>query len=221
MASQLLKVGKEYQLTTKNETINEVKVKVVGIVDFSETKRIPYSLQVLAVNERVINYQDESKLEDYLKDNNIYHLRALEKNDDGTYSEYLVWDGIIDLKNTTSIDRIYKFEMNIKTNADYDQDINVFIKKLQNYIHTQHAGIDATITYAANENEAANTLLKEQEYKKKLDQALSTIDAFNQLNVEFIPTIKAISSTNLNEKLISILKMIPDIESRISTLTKI
>ena len=85
--SNSLKVGDTIQLYTKCETIAGVKVKVASILAYGECDRQNYDLTALAINERVISYQDEkTNLKTIIDGNvdNIYLCIAVDSNSDNS-----------------------------------------------------------------------------------------------------------------------------------------
>ena len=67
-----LSINSKYLLYTNYSTISALKVKVIGILNYSKAQEIPYSIKNLAINEKVVDTTNNDT-EEYLK-NQLYYL---------------------------------------------------------------------------------------------------------------------------------------------------
>ena len=135
MANNKLTVGSTIQLYTNYETISGTKVKVVAMLAYSEIERQTYNITALAINERVISVADED-LEQIITDSgdSVYLCRATDRNADGGYSEYVVWDSIINAEKTKMISSNYEYTLNIKLLDTTNVPVTQIISSIEKYI---------------------------------------------------------------------------------------
>ena len=62
-----LSINSKYLLYTNYSTISALKVKVIGILNYSKAQEVPYSIKNLAINEKVVDTTNNDT-EEYLKD---------------------------------------------------------------------------------------------------------------------------------------------------------
>ena len=67
-----LSINSKYLLYTNYSTISALKVKVIGILNYSKAQEVPYSIKNLAINEKVVDTTNNDT-EEYLK-NQLYYL---------------------------------------------------------------------------------------------------------------------------------------------------
>ena len=213
--SNSLKVGDTIQLYTKCETIAGVKVKVASILAYSECDRQNYDLTALAINERVISYQDEkTNLKTIIDGNgdNIYLCRAVDSNSDNSYAEYVVWDGIINYEKTKSISSTYVYNLNIKLLDSTNVPITTVISGIEKFLKNNYAAtIDVSIS------ESTSTDGTEQDAGTISDANLSRVEGILNKLVSFenrlIPAAEKITNANLSEN-------IEDIISKVDTINR-
>jgi hypothetical protein len=200
----LLNVGEIYQIYTKYESIAGEKVMVVGTLAYSETVKVPYNIAILAINERVIAVSDED-LQEKIKEDTIYHCRAIDPKPDGTYAEYIVWDSIINREKTIQINKEYKYEINISIANSLNSPITQIISDLEKYIVKIYPDIAFSIV-AKNSNvtTSSGTSIAETSAAtnkdETLDKALAILEMFNKLENKLIPAADAIISADLINK---------------------
>lgn len=218
--SNSLKVGDTIQLYTKCETIAGVKVKVASILAYSECDRQNYDLTALAINERVISYQDEkTNLKTIIDGNgdNIYLCRAVDSNSDNSYAEYVVWDGIINYEKTKSISSTYVYNLNIKLLDSTNVPITTVISGIEKFLKNNYAAtIDASIS------ESTSTDGTEEDAGTISDANLSRVEGILNKLASFenrlIPAAEKITNANLSENIEDIISKIDAINRNISVI---
>ena len=218
--SNSLKVGDTIQLYTKCETIAGVKVKVASILAYSECDRQNYDLTALAINERVISYQDEkTNLKTIIDGNgdNIYLCRAVDSNSDNSYAEYVVWDGIINYEKTKSISSTYVYNLNIKLLDSTNVPITTVISGIEKFLKNNYtATIDVSIS------ESTSTDGTEKDAGTISDANLSRVEGILNKLASFenrlIPAAEKITNANLSENIEDIISKIDTINRNISVI---
>jgi len=218
--SNSLKVGDTIQLYTKCETIAGVKVKVVSILAYSECDRQNYDLTALAINERVISYQDEkTNLKTIIDGNgdNIYLCRAVDSNSDNSYAEYVVWDGIINYEKTKSISSTYVYNLNIKLLDSTNVPITTVISGIEKFLKNNYAAtIDVSIS------ESTSTDGTEEDAGTISDANLSRVEGILNKLASFenrlIPAAEKITNANLSENIDDIISKIDTINRNVSVI---
>ena len=218
--SNSLKVGDTIQLYTKCETIAGVKVKVASILAYSECDRQNYDLTALAINERVISYQDEkTNLKTIIDGNgdNIYLCRAVDSNSDNSYAEYVVWDGIINYEKTKSISSTYVYNLNIKLLDSTNVPITTVISGIEKFLKNNYAAtIDASIS------ESTSTDGTEEDAGTISDANLSRVEGILNKLASFenrlIPAAEKITNGNLSENIEDIISKIDTINRNVSVI---
>lgn len=218
--SNSLKVGDTIQLYTKCETIAGVKVKVASILAYSECDRQNYDLTALAINERVISYQDEkTNLKTIIDGNgdNIYLCRAVDSNSDNSYAEYVVWDGIINYEKTKSISSTYVYNLNIKLLDSTNVPITTVISGIEKFLKNNYAAtIDVSIS------ESTSTDGTEEDAGTISDANLSRVEGILNKLASFenrlIPAAEKITNANLSENIEDIISKVDTINRNVSVI---
>lgn len=218
--SNSLKVGDTIQLYTKCETIAGIKVKVASILAYSECDRQNYDLTALAINERVISYQDEkTNLKTIIDGNgdNIYLCRAVDSNSDNSYAEYVVWDGIINYEKTKSISSTYVYNLNIKLLDSTNVPITTVISGIEKFLKNNYAA-----TIDVNISESTSTDGTEQDAGTISDANLSRVEGILNKLASFenrlIPAAEKITNANLSENIEDIISKIDTINRNVSVI---
>ncbi len=218
--SNSLKVGDTIQLYTKCETIAGVKVKVASILAYSECDRQNYDLTALAINERVISYQDEkTNLKTIIDGNgdNIYLCRAVDSNSDNSYAEYVVWDGIINYEKTKSISSTYVYNLNIKLLDATNVPITTVISGIEKFLKNNYAA-----TIDVNISESTSTDGTEKDAGTISDTNLSRVEGILNKLASFenrlVPAAEKITNANLSENIEDIISKIDTINRNVSVI---
>ena len=215
MANNKLTVGSTIQLYTNYETISGTKVKVVAMLAYSEIERQTYNITALAINERVISVADED-LEQIITDSgdSVYLCRATDRNADGGYSEYVVWDSIINAEKTKMISSNYEYTLNIKLLDTTNVPVTQIISSIEKYIKNNYP---TSIDFSIEEKTTTSSTYDVTKNNGISDEQLSKVEAIISKIANFetrlIPASEKIVSLNMSEKL-------DDVADKIDTINK-
>ena len=215
MANNKLTVGSTIQLYTNYETISGIKVKVVAMLAYSEIERQTYNITALAINERVISVADED-LEQIITDSgdSVYLCRATDRNADGGYSEYVVWDSIINAEKTKMISSNYEYTLNIKLLDTTNVPVTQIISNIEKYIKNNYpTSIDFSIEEKATTSSTYNVTKNNGISDEQLSKVEAIISKIANFETRLIPASEKIVSLNMSEKL-------DDVADKIDTINK-
>lgn len=215
MANNKLTVGSTIQLYTNYETISGIKVKVVAMLAYSEIERQTYNITALAINERVISVADED-LEQIITDSgdSVYLCRATDRNADGGYSEYVVWDSIINAEKTKMISSNYEYTLNIKLLDTTNVPVTQIISSIEKYIKNNYpTSIDFSIEEKATTSSTYNVTKNNGISDEQLSKVEAIISKIANFETRLIPASEKIVSLNMSEKL-------DDVADKIDTINK-
>lgn len=208
-----LKIGKQYNLYTNYSTIVNQKVEVVAILSYDECAKVSYDMSILAINERVISVKDED-IEEAIGNDNIYHCRALESNSDGTHTEYLVWDSIINDDKTTLIGEDYTCQLTINIGLNSSVSISQILNTIQQSVSSNYGGaVKLSIT---TPTEAASKEDDDELSEEKLNTVKSIINSINLWESKLIPAVEKLTNSGLESTIDSINENLAQISSNIS-----
>ncbi len=215
--SNTLKIGSKYSLYTNYSTIVGKKVEVVGIITFNECEKYAYDIQALAINERVISLKDDN-LEKEIGNDNIYLLRETVANVDGSYNEYIVWDGIINYNKTTVLNEEYTMQVKISIPDTKNYSIDQITSGIQNYIESNYSGVETEFesissnsSTSSSSNGMTTTLTQDI-----LSKAESIINSLNGFETKLIPSVERINNLDISGKIDNIASDLQNISSEIS-----
>lgn len=222
--SNALTVGSTYQLYTKCESIAGIKVKIVGILAYSEAENKSYNMTTLAINERVISVKDEN-LEEYIGTDNIYYCRATDANSDGSYSEYICWDGIINFEKTVKINQTYTYKLNLKLLDVTNVPITQVISGIEKYISTNFANtVDFSIEQTDSSTSTSSTSSSSTSSTGITDSQLTEIEAIlNQISGfsnKLIPAAEKIESASLSDSIDNIIDKVDTISKNVNIIAQ-
>lgn len=215
MANNKLTVGSTIQLYTNYETISGTKVKVVAMLAYSEIERQTYNITALAINERVISVADED-LEQIITDSgdSVYLCRATDRNADGGYSEYVVWDSIINAEKTKMISSNYEYTLNIKLLDTTNVPVTQIISSIEKYIKNNYpTSIDFSIEEKATSSSTYDVTKNNGISDEQLSKVEAIISKIANFETRLIPASEKIVSLNMSEKL-------DDVADKIDTINK-
>lgn len=215
MANNKLTVGSTIQLYTNYETISGIKVKVVAMLAYSEIERQTYNITALAINERVISVADED-LEQIITDSgdSVYLCRATDRNADGGYSEYVVWDSIINAEKTKMISSNYEYTLNIKLLDTTNVPVTQIISSIEKYIKNNYpTSIDFSIEEKATTSSTYDITKNNGISDEQLSKVEAIISKIANFETRLIPASEKIVSLNMSEKL-------DDVADKIDTINK-
>ena len=215
MPTNKLTVGSTIQLYTNYETISGTKVKVVAMLAYSEIERQTYNITALAINERVISVADED-LEQIITDSgdSVYLCRATDRNADGGYSEYVVWDSIINAEKTKMISSNYEYTLNIKLLDTTNVPVTQIISSIEKYIKNNYpTSIDFSIEEKATSSSTYDVTKNNGISDEQLSKVEAIISKIANFETRLIPASEKIVSLNMSEKL-------DDVADKIDTINK-
>ena len=215
MANNKLTVGSTIQLYTNYETISGTKVKVVAMLAYSEIERQTYNITALAINERVISVADED-LEQIITNSgdSVYLCRATDRNADGGYSEYVVWDSIINAEKTKMISSNYEYTLNIKLLDTTNVPVTQIISSIEKYIKNNYpTSIDFSIEEKATTSATYDVTKNNGISDEQLSKVEAIISKIANFETRLIPASEKIVSLNMSEKL-------DDVADKIDTINK-
>lgn len=215
MANNKLTVGSTIQLYTNYETISGAKVKVVAMLAYSEIERQTYNITALAINERVISVADED-LEQIITDSgdSVYLCRATDRNADDGYSEYVVWDSIINAEKTKMISSNYEYTLNIKLLDTTNVPVTQIISSIEKYIKNNYpTSIDFSIEEKATTSNTYDVTKNNGISDEQLSKVEAIISKIANFETRLIPASEKIVSLNMSEKL-------DDVADKIDTINK-
>ena len=215
MANNKLTVGSTIQLYTNSETRSGIKVKVVAMLAYSEIERQTYNITALAINERVISVADED-LEQIITDSgdSVYLCRATDRNADGGYSEYVVWDSIINAEKTKMISSNYEYTLNIKLLDTTNVPVTQIISSIEKYIKNNYpTSIDFSIEEKATTSSTYDVTKNNGISDEQLSKVEAIISKIANFETRLIPASEKIVSLNMSEKL-------DDVADKIDTINK-
>lgn len=200
MANKLT-IGSTIQLYTNYETISGTKVKVVAVLAYSEIAKQTFNITALAINERVISVSDED-LESLIEKSGdqIYLCRAIEANADGSNSEYVVWDSIINAEKTKIISNTYTYNLNIKLLDTTSVPISQIISGIEKYVKNNFStSIDFSIdeSNCSDQTVASNDKITDSQ----LDKVSAILTTISNFETRLIPAAEKITSLNLSENM--------------------
>lgn len=218
-----LSVGSTYQLYTSYESISGIKVKIVGTLAYSECESINYNMTTLAINERQISTKEES-LEDVIGTDTIYWCKSTEANADGSYSNYLVWDSIINFNKTKKINKSYKYTLNLSILDTINIPITQVISGIEKYISTNYAKVvSATIeAESANDSdtETETTTAVSGITDEQIDRVEAILTKIASFETRLIPAAEKITSLNLSDSLDNISDKVAEINNNVNVIAQ-
>ena len=222
MANNKLTVGSTIQLYTNYETISGIKVKVVAMLAYSEIERQTYNITALAINERVISVADED-LEQIITNSgdSVYLCRATDRNADGGYSEYVVWDSIINAEKTKMISSNYEYTLNIKLLDTTNVPVTQIISNIEKYIKNNYpTSIDFSIEEKATTSSTYDVTKNNGISDEQLSKVEAIISKIANFETRLIPASEKIVSLNMSEKLDDVADKIDTINQNITIISQ-
>lgn len=214
--SNTLKIGSKYSLYTNYSSIVGKKVEVVGIITFNECKKYAYDIQALAINERVIALKDDN-LEKEIDTDNIYLLRETVANVDGSYNEYIVWDGIINYNKTTILNEEYTMQVKISIPDTKSYSIDQIISGIQNYIERDYSGVKTEFeTVSSSSSSSSSNNISTTLTQDIISKAESIINSLNGFETKLLPAVERINNIDISGKIDDIASDLQNISSEIS-----
>jgi hypothetical protein len=170
----MLTIGKKYFLLTKNKTVSGIRMQVVGIVNYTEAAKLPYSIDVLAVNEKVISDTSDDTLVEYFTDKTFYWCKDI-TND----TVYVLWDEIIDMTGTTMISAEYDYRMKINVGVDVDFTIGSVLEFIKTAVANEY-GTKVQLVLESYGYDSS-TLSDKEIFENQIKEYKSILETFKNL----------------------------------------
>lgn len=212
-----LSINSKYLLYTNYSTISGLKVKVIGILNYSKAQEVPYSIKNLAINEKVVDTTNNDT-EEYLK-NQLYYL-CIYTDANGRETPYLVWDDVIDTQRTTKLSISYDYSLNLEVSSDLISDLPTIENSINTFIKTTY-GNSVIPTLISNGEVKSTTDSKTQElnkYKELFNIASGVAEKLANLK-QIESLINYFAKDDMFEKINDLSEQLSNIESTVATIS--
>lgn len=212
-----LSINSKYLLYTNYSTISTLKVKVIGILNYSKAQEVPYSIKNLAINEKVVDITNNDT-EEYLK-NQLYYL-CIHTDANGKETQYLVWDDVIDTQRTTKLSISYDYSLNLEVSSDLISDLSTIENSINTFIKTTY-GNSVIPTLISNGEVKSTTDSKTQElnkYKELFNIASGVAEKLANLK-QIESLINYFAKDDMYEKINDLSEQLSNIESTVATIS--
>ena len=212
-----LSINSKYLLYTNYSTISALKVKVIGILNYSKAQEVPYSIKNLAINEKVVDITNNDT-EEYLK-NQLYYL-CIYTDANGKETQYLVWDDVIDTQRTTKLSISYDYSLNLEVSSDLISDLSTIENSINTFIKTTY-GNSVIPTLVSNGEVKSTTDSKTQElnkYKELFNIASGVAEKLANLK-QIESLINYFAKDDMYEKINDLSEQLSNIESTVATIS--
>jgi len=209
-----LTIGKRYLISTKKETILKASVEVTGILNYQMAIKEPYDLLSLAVNERIIDKNNDDMAYLYSQ---LYYKCVL---NDGTNQIILVWDDILDETRTTELSITHNYDMSLKIDDNSKLEIKEITSFISNSIKEKY-GTNVEINMVlkgiyGSSGETESDSDKLAKYKEAIDNGLNLLISFNQQKLSVEELITKITELNLNNNLTEIASNVSNVKDDVT-----
>lgn len=212
-----LSINSKYLLYTNYSTISGVKIKVIGILNYSKAQEIPYSIKNLGINEKVVDTSNDDT-EEYFK-NQLYYLCVYTDNT-GKETQYLIWDDVIDSKRTTKLSVSYDYSLNLEVSSDLITDLPTIENSINTFIKSTY-GNSVIPTLVGNGETISTSDSKTQElnrYKELFNIAHGVAEKLANLK-QIESLINYFAKDDMYEKINSLSEQLSNIESTVATIS--
>lgn len=222
-----LQVGKSYILSTIGSTILKKKVKVVGLLTYEESLKVPYNTRNLAINEKVLDNKEEDG--DYLASKSFYKLVVLSQtnSEEETNENILVWDDIIDSSNTTELNVRYELTMTVDINPNANILISEIMKTItDSVISAYNTDVESTIkvsnvSSSSSLSSSTEAIMNDAKRTKEvLEEAMNTLITLINLKNTSQTVIDKINELNVTSNITEIGNKLDDIQTNVSLIYK-
>lgn len=194
----LLDINKEYILNTIQGEVYNKHVKVVGIINYEQTQKIPFDIRVLAENEGLTHLPGDSDFEVVV----FYHCKIV-----GTNINIIVWDDIIDIKNTIEAYNNYLYETSIKVDRELEIPITSIITNVEAYAKNTY-GITLTFTKEIEEG-------SESDYQAKIEESVKVLNKITNGLSSLAPVVDKMIEHNVTKTLSNIEETVDQIKGSV------
>lgn len=222
-----LQVGKSYILSTIGSNILKKKVKVVGLLTYEESLKVPYNTRNLAINEKVLDNKEKDG--DYLASKSFYKLVVLSQtnSEEETNENILVWDDIIDSSNTTELNVRYELTMTVDINPNANILISEIMKTItDSVISAYNTDVESTIkvsnvSSSSSLSSSTEAIMNDAKRTKEvLEEAMNTLITLINLKNTSQTVIDKINELNVTSNITEIGNKLDDIQTNVSLIYK-
>ncbi len=206
MAYQLTINGR-YIISTNKNTFTNLKIKVLGIVNYEEAKASSFDITTLAINENVLGNEPTQ-----FQDQVFYKCEEL--SPDGTNGNgniIMLWAEIIDGKYSNILSRNLNYDVKFTVPANSIANISTVKEDVTLYMHNK---FDIDIEWNFTGGDDNNKLdIVEDQLKRALD-VLAQLYSLKSLT----PLIKELNDESLLKNIKEMGKNVTIVKERISTI---
>ena len=212
-----LSINSKYLLYTNYSAIAGLKIKVIGILNYTKAQEVSYSIKNLAINEKVVDTSTDNT-EEYLK-NQLYYL-CVHTDSAGKETQYLVWDDVIDTQRTTKLSISYDYSLNLEVSSDLIADLPTIENSINTFIKSTY-GNSVIPTLIGNGETKSTTDTKTQELNRYKELfGIATGVAEKLANLKQIETlINYFAKDDMYEKISGLSEQLSNIESTVATIS--
>ena len=218
MTSTKLDINSEYLVYTTYETISALKLKIVGILSYEQALELPYSVKVLALNEKVVDTNDNT--EEYLKDLLFYKCtRTNSKNEEEIY---VIWDDIIDFNKTTKLSVSYEYRLTLDISSDLISDKSTIENSITTFIANNYGNTvkSELIAYGTTDSTEDETTKQLNYYKELFESAKALADKMAKLK-QIESLINYFAKDDMQEKIKTFNESLTSIQDDIAAISAI
>ncbi len=206
MAYQLTINGR-YIISTNKNTFTNLKIKVLGIVNYEEAKASSFDITTLAINENVLG-NEPTQFQDHV------FYKCEELSPDGTNGNgniIMLWAEIIDGKYSNILSRNLNYDVKFTVPANSIANISTVKEDVTLYMHNK---FDIDIEWNFTGGDDNNKLdIVEDQLKRALD-VLAQLYSLKSLT----PLIKELNDESLLKNIKEMGKSVTIVKERISTI---
>jgi hypothetical protein len=226
-----LSLNTTYLLSTKADSILNIKVIITGLYNYDRVKYVGYNINLLAINEKIISEdiltEDQNSADEYFKNKLFYYAEEINDNKEKTGNIYIIWDDIVDFVRTTQLEAIYKYDCKFTVNSLINVNIDTIINKIMSYIISEFSN-NVTPEFAQygvsnNTNNTGSGNIDESSTNSNetlLQECLTIINKLSSLK-QLEPTVDILVNSKFVDNIKSIRDQLSVIQEQISSISSI
>lgn len=210
-----LSIDSQYLIHTNYGTYMGDKIKVKAILNYEKASEISFSIKNLAINEKVIDVNAD-ETDTYLASQLYYLCEAL----DGSGTQYLFWDDIIDIINTTKLSTKYSYNLDIEVDASLVANLPTIENSIVTFIKSTYGNAVKPTLIANGEVESSldNKTQELNKYKEMCNEASTVIDKIAKLK-QIESLINYFAKDDMYTKITELSESLDYIKSTVSTIS--
>jgi hypothetical protein len=206
-----LSINVSYNLYTNLRSIEGVKVNVIGILNYDQSTSIPYNINVLAINEKVVTLEN---VETYIKEQLFYHCIDV----DNPSKHYLVWDDVIDNVTTVRLNTDYEYRVTFTVKDTFYSTMKDMVNDLYIYLNSKYGDsldVSFVLTNTAGMDERDKLLA---DYKQTLAEAMTVASQLAKMK-QIESLITKLATGEIDVKLDNLIDKIATIEETTNSIS--